>query len=51
MWAITSDVPVAQVRTLREVYDRSMARTSFTLVMLALASTMAVRLLSSVSTP
>ena len=42
VWAVTSDVPVARVRTLREVYDQSMARTSFTLVMLVIASTMAV---------
>ena len=37
-------LPLAQVRTLGEVYDQSMARTSFTLVMLAMAGAMALLL-------
>ncbi len=44
VWSIQPDLPIANVRTLREIYDRSMARTSFTLVMLALAGGMALLL-------
>jgi putative ABC transport system permease protein len=44
VWAVTPDVPVAQMRTLRDVYDGSLARTSFTLVMLATAASMALLL-------
>jgi predicted permease len=42
--SVAADLPLAQVRTLDEVYDQSMARTSFTLVMLAIAGTMALLL-------
>ena len=38
------NLPLASVRTLREVYDASLARTSFTLVMLAIAGGMALLL-------
>ncbi|HLX42204.1 MAG TPA: FtsX-like permease family protein, partial [Bryobacteraceae bacterium] len=34
--------PLASVRTLQEIYDKSLARTSFTLVMLAIAGGMAL---------
>jgi predicted permease len=44
VWAVTPDVPVAQMRTLRDVYDESLARTSFTLVMLATTAGMALLL-------
>jgi putative ABC transport system permease protein len=44
VWSVNPDVPVADVQTLREVYERSMARTSFTLVMLAIAGSMALLL-------
>ena len=37
-------LPLAQVRTLDELYRESMARTSFTLVMLAIAGAMALLL-------
>jgi predicted permease len=37
-------LPVFQIRTLREVYDQSMARTSFSLVMLGIAGGMALLL-------
>ena len=40
----TPSLPLAQVRTLDEVYGQSMARTSFTLVMLAIAGAMALLL-------
>jgi putative ABC transport system permease protein len=42
IWAVNSNQPVFLVRTLKDVYDRSMARTSFTLVMLGIASGMAL---------
>ena len=38
VWAVHPGVPVAQVRTLGSLYQASMARTSFTLVMLGLAA-------------
>jgi predicted permease len=44
VWSVRSDLPLAQVRTLGEVYDQSIARTSFTLVMLAIAGAMALLL-------
>jgi predicted permease len=44
VWSVSATLPLAQVRTLDEVYDQSMARTSFTLVMLAIAGTMALLL-------
>jgi predicted permease len=42
IWSVNGSLPVYLVRTLRDVYDRSMARTSFTLVMLAIAGAMAL---------
>ena len=36
------NIPVASMQTLGEVYSSSMARTSFTLVMLAIAGAMAL---------
>jgi len=42
VWAVNANLPLAQVRTLGEVYNQSMARTSFTLVMLAIAGAMAL---------
>ena len=39
-----SGLPRARVQTLEDVYHQSMARTSFTLVMLAIAGTMALTL-------
>jgi len=44
IWSVNPNVPLANVRTLREVYDASLARTSFTLVMLAIAGGMALLL-------
>jgi predicted permease len=44
VWSVSATLPLAQVRTLDEVYQRSMARTSFTLAMLAIAGTMALLL-------
>jgi predicted permease len=44
VWSVNSNLPLASVRTMQEVYDKSVARTSFTLVMLGIASTMALAL-------
>jgi hypothetical protein len=38
VWTVNPDLPIASVRTMRDLYDRSLARTSFTLVMLVLAA-------------
>jgi ABC-type antimicrobial peptide transport system permease subunit len=43
VWSVNSGLPVSP-RTMREVYDQSLARTSFTLVMLAIAASMALLL-------
>ncbi|MDE3199251.1 MAG: FtsX-like permease family protein, partial [Acidobacteriota bacterium] len=42
VWSVSSESPLAHVRTLEEVYSKSMARTSFTLIMLAIAGGMAL---------
>jgi putative ABC transport system permease protein len=42
--SVNSDLPLASVRTMQEVYDQSVAQTSFTLVMLGIAGTMALTL-------
>ncbi|MBV9743064.1 MAG: ABC transporter permease, partial [Acidobacteriia bacterium] len=42
VWSVNASLPVASVRTMQEIYDQSMARTSFTLVMLAIAGGMAL---------
>jgi putative ABC transport system permease protein len=44
VWSVNPNLPLASVRTLQEVYDTSLARTSFTLVMLAVAGAMALLL-------
>jgi predicted permease len=41
---VNGSLPVASMQTLGEIYSRSMARTSFTLVMLAIAGVMALAL-------
>jgi predicted permease len=43
VWSVNSGLPVSP-RTMRDVYDQSLAPTSFTLVMLATAATMALLL-------
>jgi putative ABC transport system permease protein len=42
IWSVNANVPVYLTRTLRDVYDVSLARTSFTLVLLAIAGVMAL---------
>jgi putative ABC transport system permease protein len=44
VWAVNANLPLARVQTLAEVYSQSMSRTSFTLLMLALAGSMALAL-------
>jgi len=44
VWSVNPNVPLASVRTLQEIYDASLARTSFTLVMLGIAGGMALLL-------
>ena len=44
VWSVNPNLPLASVRTMQEVYSRSLARTSFTLVMLAIAGAMALLL-------
>jgi predicted permease len=44
VWSINPNAPLADVSTLGEYYTKSMARTSFTLVMLSIAGTMALLL-------
>lgn len=38
VWSVNPNLPLAQVETLREIYDRSMAQTSFALVILGIAA-------------
>ncbi len=42
VWAVNPNLPLANVRTLEEILEDSMARTSFTLVMLGIASGVAL---------
>lgn len=44
VWSVNGNLPVASVQTMQEVYDRSVARTSFTLVMLGIAGAMSIAL-------
>lgn len=42
VWSVNRTLPLANVETLQEIYDHSLASTSFTLVMLAIAGAMAL---------
>jgi predicted permease len=44
VWSANPSLPLAAVRTMQEIYDQSMARTSFTLVMLTIAASMGLLL-------
>jgi predicted permease len=44
VWSVNSNLATASIDTMQNIYDQSMARTSFTLVMLAIAGTMALAL-------
>jgi predicted permease len=42
VWSVNANLPLASPRTMQEIYDRSLARTSFALVMLGIAAAMAM---------
>ena len=44
VWSVNANLPVADISTMQDIYGESMARTSFTLVMLVIAATMALAL-------
>jgi predicted permease len=44
VWSVNPNLPLANVRTLEEILEESMARTSFTLIMLGIASGVALLL-------
>ncbi len=44
IWSVNPNLPLANVRSMRQLYNKSLARTSFTLVMLAIAGAMALLL-------
>jgi len=44
VWSVNATMPVFLVRTMKDLYDESMARTSFALVMLGIAAAMALML-------
>jgi predicted lysophospholipase L1 biosynthesis ABC-type transport system permease subunit len=44
VWAVNPNLPLADIRTVRQIYDRSMARTSFTFAMLAISAGVALLL-------
>jgi len=44
IWSVNPNLPLAEVRTLDQIYRKSMARTSFTLVLLMIAGGMALLL-------
>ena len=44
VWSVNPNLPLAETRTLEELYRKSMARTSFTLVLLMIAAGMALLL-------
>jgi predicted permease len=42
VWSVNPSLPLASVETMQEIYNQSLARTSFTLVMLGIAGAMAL---------
>ena len=42
VWAVNGSMPITELRTMKYVYDRSMARTGFTLTLLAISGGMAL---------
>ena len=44
VWSVNASLPVASTRTMQDIYDQSMTRTSFTLAMLGIAGAMALLL-------
>jgi predicted permease len=44
VWSVNASLPLASVRTMQDIYSQSLARTSFTLVMLGIAGVIAFAL-------
>jgi predicted permease len=44
VWSVNASLPLASVETMQDIYGKSLARTSFTLAMLAIAGSMALAL-------
>jgi predicted permease len=44
IWSVNPNLPLAEVKTLESIYNRSLGRTSFTLALLAIAGAMALLL-------
>jgi ABC-type antimicrobial peptide transport system permease subunit len=44
VWAVNGTIPLTEIRTMKQIYDKSMARTSFTLILLAISGGMALLL-------
>ena len=44
VWSVNASLPLASVRTMQDIYEESLATTSFTLVMLGIAGAMALML-------
>ncbi len=44
VWAVNGSLPVTEMRTMREVYEKSMSRTAFTLTLLGISGGMALLL-------
>ncbi|HEY4356615.1 MAG TPA: ABC transporter permease [Acidobacteriaceae bacterium] len=42
VWSVNANIPLASVRTMQDIYNESLSRISFTLVMLAIAGSMAL---------
>jgi putative ABC transport system permease protein len=44
VWAVNGSFPITEIRTMKQIYDKSMARTGFTLTLLAISGGMALLL-------
>lgn len=44
VWSVNPNLPAASIRTMQEIYDQSLSRTAFTLIMLGIAGSMALLL-------
>ena len=44
VWSVNQNLPVASIRTMQDIYEQSLDRSSFTLVMLGIAAAMALLL-------
>ena len=44
VWAVNGSLPITDIRTMQQIYDKSMSRTAFTLTLLAISGGMALLL-------